>query len=73
MFKNVKTHWISMLSLAKHMYVEYPLLIVKMHLESSNNKVVLKNLDVLCDIKFILGLLCILPMLESIHALIKIA
>jgi hypothetical protein len=62
-----------MLSLAKHMYVEYPLLIVKMHLESSNNKVVLKNLDVLCDIKFILGLLCILPMLESIHALIKIA
>jgi hypothetical protein len=55
-----------MLSLAKHMYVEYPPLIVKMHLESSKNKVVLKNLNTLCDIKFILELPCILPMLESL-------
>jgi hypothetical protein len=44
-----------------------------MHIKSSKNEVILKNLNVLCNIKFILGLPCILPMFECVHALIKIA
>jgi hypothetical protein len=48
-------------------------LIVKMHVKSSKNDVALKNLNSLCDVEFILGLPCILLMLECVHTLIKIA
>jgi len=44
-----------------------------MHVESSKSDVTLKNLNSLCDVELILGLPCILPMLECVHALIKIA
>jgi hypothetical protein len=59
-------HWISIFYLAKHMYVDYGPFIVKMHIKSSKNEVILKNLNVLCNIKFILGLPCIPPMLECV-------
>jgi len=55
------------------MYVEYGPFIVKMDIKSSNNEVILKNLNALCNIKFILELPCILPMFECVCALIKIA
>jgi hypothetical protein len=56
------------------MYVEYHLFfIVKMHVESSKSEVGFKNLHVLCDVKLILGLPFICPMLKCVHAQLKIA
>jgi hypothetical protein len=66
-------HWISIFYLTKYMYIEYIFFIMKMRIKSSKNEVILKNLNVLCNIKFILGLPCILPMFGCVCALIKIA
>jgi hypothetical protein len=63
-----------MLSLVKHVYVEYHLYIVKMHVESSKSEIALKNLNSLCDFGFIFKLLFIILMLEMcVHVFIKIA
>ncbi len=35
------------------------------------NMLVVENLDLLCDLELVFGLLCILPMLEMVHKLIK--
>jgi hypothetical protein len=61
-----------MLSLTKQVYVEYCTFILKMHVESANSNVVGKNLNVFCDVELILGLSCILSLLETIHTFIKI-
>jgi hypothetical protein len=66
-------HWIFIIALTKCMYVEYHLLIVKMHVESSKSEVLSKNLHVLCDVKLIFGFPFIRPMLKCVHALIKFA
>jgi hypothetical protein len=47
--------------------------IIKMHTKSSKIKVAFKNLHALCVVKLILGLLYSLPVLDYVHALIKIA
>ncbi len=52
------------------MYTKYYPLIVKMHANSAKNEIALKNLNVLCDIEFILGFLYILPLLETFNAYI---
>jgi hypothetical protein len=57
-------------SLTNKVYVEYRLLIVKMHVEYANNEVVLKNLNSLCHVEFILKLLLLV---ECVHVLIKFA
>jgi hypothetical protein len=57
----------------KKVYVEYCPLIVKMHVIVAKNEVALKNLNSLCDVKLILGLPCILLLLECLHMLIKFA
>jgi hypothetical protein len=41
-----------------------------MHANSAKNEIALKNLNVLCDIEFILEFLYILPLLETINAYI---
>jgi hypothetical protein len=51
-------------------YVEYHLLIVKMHVEYAKNEVALKNLNSLCHVEFILKLLLLV---ECVHVLIKFA
>jgi hypothetical protein len=61
-----------MVSLTKHVYVEYHLLIINMHTKSSKSEVVQKNLSALCDVEFILGLPSIFPLLECVHVLIKV-
>jgi hypothetical protein len=48
----------------KQNFAEYRPLIVKMHVKSSKSDATLKNLNSLCDVELILGLPCILPMLE---------
>ncbi len=58
--------------LIKWVYVEYCPFIVKMHVKSSKNDQALKNLNQMCDVKFILRLLCILPLLKCVHMLVKI-
>ncbi len=50
---------------------EYKSLVVKMHMDVPKNKLVAKNLDLMCDLELVFGLPCILPMLEVVHKLIK--
>jgi len=44
-----------------------------MHVDNAKSEVALKNLNEMCDIEFILGLCCNLPLFEIIHMLIQIA
>jgi hypothetical protein len=44
-----------------------------MHTNNAKNEVALKNLNAFCDIEYIFWFLCILPLLETMHTLIKIA
>jgi hypothetical protein len=46
---------------------------MKMHVESPKNDTTSKNLSVLYDMEFLLGLPCLLPLFECVHKLIKIA
>ncbi len=60
-----------MLELLKRVMVEYKTLIVKM---SQDNVLVVQtrfNLDLFCDLHMLLGLFCLLPLLEVVNALIK--
>jgi hypothetical protein len=68
---NTKTHWISMLSPLKHVLREYKSFLVKMHMDAPINKLVVENLDLLCDLELVFGLSCMLPMLEVVHKLIE--
>jgi hypothetical protein len=64
--RNVKTRWISLLSLAKRVMAKYRTFLVKMVLDNLTNQH-------LCDFQILLGLPCILTLLEFVHALIKFA
>jgi hypothetical protein len=44
----------------------------EMDVDSTKNEVALKNLNAFCDIEYILWFLCILPLLETMHKLIKL-
>jgi hypothetical protein len=70
---NVKTKWISMLSLAKRVMAKYKTLLVKMALDSLTYQQAKLNYENLCDLQVLLGLACILPLLEFVHSLIKFA
>jgi hypothetical protein len=62
-----------MFFLTKWIYVKYHPFIIKMHVESSKSDHALRNLHVMCDVELILGLPCILPLIECVHMIIKIA
>jgi hypothetical protein len=47
---NVKTRWISMLSLAKKLMAEYKTFLVKMALDSLTNQQAKQNYEHLCDL-----------------------
>jgi hypothetical protein len=70
---NIKTHRISMFKPLKQSLMEYKSLVIKMYMDASKSKHVRNNLDLLCDLELVLGLPCILPMLEVVHTLIKYA
>ncbi len=72
-FRNVKTQWISMLNLAKRLMAEYITFLVKMVLNNPTNQQTKQNYEHLCDFQTLLGLAYILPLLESMHDLIKFA
>jgi hypothetical protein len=61
-----------MVFLAKDIYVEYHLLIIKMHTKSSKSEVVQKKLNALCDVEFILWVPLCLSLLECVHVFIKV-
>ncbi len=60
-----------MLSLMKRVFVEYKTLMV--HMNNDLNCVVATktNLEYLCDLEVVMGLMCIMPMLKAAHGLIK--
>jgi hypothetical protein len=60
-----------MLALLEKVGKMYRTLIAKMAIDSSIMKVAKANLVNLCDVGTILNLPCVLPMLESINALMK--
>ncbi len=57
---------------SKRFYDEYRPLIMKMHAKSPKNDTGSKNLNVVCDVELILGLPCLLPLLECVYKFIKI-
>jgi hypothetical protein len=60
-----------MLELLKWVMVEYKTLIVNM---SQDNVLIVQarfNLDLFCDLHMLLGLFCLLPLLEAVNFLIK--
>jgi hypothetical protein len=69
--RNVKTRWISCLEPVKRLMSEYKALVLKMHLDSSSLATAKANLNLLSEIELLLGLACILPMLEALNYLIK--
>jgi hypothetical protein len=59
------------LNLAKRMMAEYKTLLVKMAMDYNLDQPTKLNYEHLCDLQILLELACILPMLESMHVLIK--
>jgi len=60
-----------MLLTAKRVMFEYHALVLKMHQDVDSNTEVAHNLELLCDLKVMMGLSCIMPMLEKLNELIK--
>jgi len=73
LLRNIETYWISMFSPLKPLLAKYKSVVVKMYMYAPKSKFVQDNLDLLYDLEFVLGLPCILPMLEVVHTLIKYA
>ncbi len=55
----------------KRMFIQYKTLVVHMINDLNHVAVAKTNLEYLCNIEVVVGLMCIMPMLEAIHALIK--
>jgi hypothetical protein len=62
-----------MLSLAKRLMAKYKTLLVKMALNNLTNQQAKQNYEHFCDLQILLGLACILTLLEYMHVLIKFA
>ncbi len=71
--KNIKTKWISMLAPSKQMFGKYKTLVGKMSDDVVNNAIVNTNHELLCDVETIMGLTCVLLMLEVVQNLSKLA
>jgi len=63
--KNIKMKWISILASFKQMVKEYKTSVVKMNDDVVSNEVINNNYELLYDVETILGLTCVLPMLEA--------
>jgi hypothetical protein len=60
-----------MLLLAKKVLGEYKALILKMHQDFATISQVAHNFQLLCDLEAMLGLSCLMPVLEGLNELIK--
>jgi hypothetical protein len=63
--KNIKMKWISILASFKQMVKEYKTSVVKMNDDVVSNEVINNNYELLYDVETIMGLTCVLPMLEA--------
>jgi len=66
LLRNVNTHWISMLSLLKHVLAQYKSLVVKMHSDCVKSTYVHDNFELLCNLDLIIGLPCVMPILDVV-------
>jgi hypothetical protein len=62
--KNIITYWISMLLPTKRVMSKYYAIVLKMHQDA-------RNLELFCDLEVMMGLSCIMPMLERLNDLIN--
>lgn len=69
--KQVKTRWISLLKPAKRILQQYSVLVYKMHLDTGSVKAAEKTLETLVDVETMLGLACLVPLLEQLNDVIK--
>jgi hypothetical protein len=60
-----------MLTLSKHVLFEYKSLVVNVNENSTRNAPTKTNYELLCDSNIVLGLTCVLPMLELVQSLSK--
>ncbi len=70
-FLNVKTRWINKLPFLKKVRKDYKTLVAKMVGNNGIVEATKANAVNLCDVGTILGLPCVLPMFESVNALMK--
>jgi hypothetical protein len=68
---NVKTWWVFMLTPSKHALFKHKSLVVKMSENSMGNAPTKTNYELLYDFDIVLGLTCVLPMLELVQSLSK--
>ena len=61
------------LSPTKHVLFEYRSLVAKLDLEAGNCHAMAKVMATWLDLEVMLGLACLIPMFECVHALIKLA
>jgi len=55
-----------MLALSKRLVFEYKSIVMKFFEDLPTNHVVTTNYELLCDVETIMGLTCVLPMLEVV-------
>jgi len=70
---NIKTRWISMISLVKRVLSKYRILFMKMALDAPIIPFAKSSLSLLIDVEFLLGLNVMMLMLEVVYSLIKFA
>ncbi len=68
--RNVKIRWISMISVTKQVMLMYMPLIAKM-VEQCIFMAAKVNFELICDVNLLIPPSCMLPMLETIHGVIK--
>jgi len=68
---NIKTWWINMVALFKVVLEEFKTHIVKMAQNFALNEFVVVNYELLCDVESIMGLIYVIPMVESVQILSK--
>jgi hypothetical protein len=71
--KGLKTRWINMVAPSKVVLEEFKTLLVRMVEDAIINEFVVANYELLCDIEILMGLTCLLPMLEALQGLNKYA
>jgi hypothetical protein len=72
-FQNVKTRWISMLSSLKRVLSEYRTILVKMYYDQFVKPTIPAakvNYELMADIKCLLRLVAVLPLLKTVKALV---
>jgi hypothetical protein len=71
-WKNIQIWWISMLTQSKRFVFEYKSVVMKLLEDLPTNHVAATNYELLCDVETMMGLTCVLLMLEAVQNLNKL-